>query len=92
MASVQRYLQGLLDGHCRDFVENEIGIDPTDKEFEGEVRDHMHLMEMGIWRNEEIIETASYMGVPKKALYRFGYTKKEINRIFSEIFPGEYPY
>ena len=76
MASIQKYLQDRLDAHCRDFVENEMGINPEDKEFEEEVQDHQHLMEMGTWRNEEIIDTAYYMGIPKKALYRFGYTKK----------------
>ena len=99
MASIQGYLQDRLEEHCRDFVETEMGINPdTDKEeFEEEVRDHMKLMEMGIWRDWSIIDTAYYMEIPKKALYRFGYTKKEINRIFLETwseeqFPDGYPY
>lgn len=92
MTSIQKYLQDHLDAHCRNHVENKMGINSTDEDFEEEVQDLKQLMEMGIWRNEEIIETAYYIGVPKKALYRFGYTKEEINRIFSESFSGEYPY
>jgi len=93
MASVQKYLQDKLDEHCQDYVQTNMQLDPDDEEYDEEVQDHKQLMEMGIWRNEEIISTAYYMEIPKKALYRFGYTKAEINRIFSDEFAeDEYPY
>jgi len=90
MACIEKYLQDRLDDHVEDWAD-EMGIDPEDRE--EEIESHKKLMEMGIWRNGEIIDTAYYMKIPKKALYRFGYTNKEINRIFSEIFAeDEYPY
>jgi hypothetical protein len=95
MASVQKYLSDLLEEHCRDHIESNMGINPDDdkEEFEEELRDQIQLMEMSIYRDSNIIENAYYMEVPKKALYRFGYTKEEINREFSDIFAeDEYPY
>jgi len=95
MACIEKYLQDRLADHClRWGMEHLLDeLESDSPEFIEEVESHKRLMEMGIWRNGEIIDTAYYMKIPKKALYRFGYTKKEINRIFSEIFAeDEYPY
>jgi len=90
MAHIEKYLQDRLDDHVESWAD-EMSIDPEDRE--KEMESHKKLMEMAIWRNGEIIETAYYMKIPKKALYKFGYTKKEINRIFSDTFSeDEYPY
>lgn len=95
--SVQSYLSKKVKEHCEDHVETEMGLKPGDEDYEEELQDLIESMETEIWRDGNIIDTAYYMAIPKKALYTFGYTKEEINRIFLETwddrqFPDGYPY
>jgi hypothetical protein len=93
MASIQDYLFKKVDDHCRDHVVNEMGIAENDPEYQEEFDSHKSLLEMSILRDWAFIETAYYMKVPKKALYTFGYTNKDIHEEMESIFADPtYPY
>ncbi|MCK5616107.1 hypothetical protein KAR91_80330 [Candidatus Pacearchaeota archaeon] len=93
MASIQKYLDSKLDDHCRDHVINEMGIAEDDPEYKEEFESFKGLLEISLWRDWQIIETAYYMKVPKKALYRFGYTNEDIHEEMESIFADPtYPY
>jgi hypothetical protein len=91
MASVQKYLDSKLEDHCRNHLIDE-GWSVDDPDFKNELESFLKLMHMSLWRNYEILSTAYYMKIPKKALYRFGYTKDEINKEFKSEFGCDYPY
>ena len=92
MASIELYLDKRLDEHCRQHVMNEQGINPDTPEFEEELKSFKRSMRMSIWRDSNIIEIAYYMKIPRKALYRFGYTNEMIDEEFEMISHDRYPY
>ena len=93
MADLMRYLGDRLDEHCRDHVINMMEINEDDPEFKEEFESHKTLMEMVLYREQATIEIAYYMKIPKKALYRFGYTNKEIKEQLEDSgMDGDYPF
>jgi len=92
-SGLQLYLSKRLPEHTRDHILDTMEIKDGTPEYEEEYESHMRLMEMSLWRNGMAFETAMYMEVPRKALYRFGFSNKRIDEEFEqEGHSGPYPY
>jgi len=93
MPNIFKYLGDRLNEHCRDYVINDMDISPDDPEFEEIMESHKNLMEMTLYREQSEIEIAYYMEIPKKALYRFGYTNEDIKQELENVgMDPDYPY
>jgi len=92
MADIFKYLGLRLDRHCRDHIEDTMNI-YEGPEFEEELESYKNLMNMVLYREQNDLEVAHSMEIPRKALYRFGYTNESIKEEWERIgMDGDYPY
>jgi len=88
-SGLQSYLSKRIPDHILDIIEIKDGT----PEYEEEYESHIRLMEMSLWRNGMAFEIAMCMEVPRKVLYRFGFTNKRIDEEFEQEGLGDkYPY
>ena len=85
-ATLDRYLSRHLDDHVKELIDSRGG-----EEYEGEYESLVSLFERSMYAENCDIEMAHQMGVPRKALYRFGITDKHINKKMKEFTNQIYP-